>query len=77
MLATATITQHHASQNCGDGKADADGHAPDGDDAAEEVGVLAERLVADHDRALRHHSGLDLGSHLIMYNEAIRLVSMN
>ena len=52
-------------------------HGLVGDDAAEEVGVLAERLVADHDRALRHHSGLDLGSHLIMYNEAIRLVSMN
>ena len=35
-----------------------------GDDAAEEVGELAERLVADHDGALGHHLGLDFGRHL-------------
>ena len=35
-----------------------------GDDAAEEVGELAERLVADHDGALGHHLGLYFGRHL-------------
>jgi len=36
-----------------------------GDDAPEEVGVLAQGLVADHDRALGHHPGLDLGCNLV------------
>jgi len=39
------------------------------DDAPEEVGVLAQRLVADHDRALGHHQGLDLGGHLVVSND--------
>lgn len=34
-----------------------------GDDAAEEVGVHAQRLVADHDGAGVHHPALQLGSH--------------
>ncbi len=42
-----------------------------GDDAPEEVGELAERLVADHDRTLRHHTGLDLSRHL---NNSIKVV---
>ncbi len=35
-----------------------------GDNAPEEVGVLAKRLVADHDSTLCHHTGLDLSCHL-------------
>lgn len=35
-----------------------------GNDAAEEVGVFTQRLVADHDSALSHHAGLDLCSYL-------------
>ena len=35
-----------------------------GDNAPEEVGVLAEGLVADHDRTLGHHTGFDLSCHL-------------
>ena len=35
-----------------------------GDDAAEEVGVHAERLVADHDAAAVHHATLQLGRDL-------------
>ena len=38
-----------------------------GDDAPEEVGVLAQGLVADHDRPLRHHPSLDLGCHLVSF----------
>ena len=35
-----------------------------GDDAAEEVGVHSERLVAYHDAAGLHHAPLELGRHL-------------
>ena len=42
-------------------------HGLVGDNAAEEVGELSERLVADHDRALSHHAGFDGGSHLKKY----------
>ena len=35
-----------------------------GDDAPEEVGVHAERLVADHDAAAVHHAPLQLGRDL-------------
>ena len=35
-----------------------------GDDAAEEVGVHSERLVAYHDTAAAHHPTLQLGRHL-------------
>ena len=35
-----------------------------GDDAAEEVGIHAERLVADHDAAAVHHATLQLGRDL-------------
>ena len=42
-----------------------------GDDAAEEVGELAEGLVADHDRPLGHHPGLDLGRDLEQINTKV------
>ena len=35
-----------------------------GDDAAEEVGVTAQGLVAHHDGSSGHHAAFQLGSHL-------------
>ena len=41
-----------------------------GDDAPEEVGVHAERLIADHDAAAVHHATFQLRRHLkwMVYN---------
>lgn len=35
-----------------------------GDDAAEKVGIHSQRLIADHDRSLVHHTTLQLCSDL-------------
>jgi hypothetical protein len=43
-----------------------------GDNAPEEVGVLAKRLVADHNSALRHHAGLDLSCHLSIKSNSVK-----